>query len=104
MNEDSGFDKVLRGEPVAVTDARLKEMQEQARHGALLNFYDPGHRHWHWLAALNELASLRAANQPSAMPEDEARCAQCGALLEMVRPGKWQHIGECPTDPTDGAT
>ena len=31
--------------------------------------------------------------------DDEiASCAVCGAGLELVRPGKWQHIGECSPD------
>lgn len=63
MNSETNFDKVLRGEPVAVTDARLMEMRMQADAAVKLPWNDPAHLHWHWLAALNELASLRATDR-----------------------------------------
>lgn len=28
--------------------------------------------------------------------EELAQCSVCGETLELVRPGKWQHFGECP--------
>jgi hypothetical protein len=54
---DTNRDKALRGEVVRVSDGRLVEMQLQAIEceGVTAN---PVY-HWHWAAALNELAALR---------------------------------------------
>ena len=55
---ETNRDKVLRGEPVAVTAERLKEMQKQAIAAEGIGFMGP--LHWHWAAAINELVAARA--------------------------------------------
>lgn len=55
---DTHRDMALRGEPVILTAARLREMQTQAIQceGVTGN---PVY-HWHWAAVINELLWLRA--------------------------------------------
>lgn len=57
-NEETNRDKVLRGEPVPVTDSRLAEMQEQAIAAEGIGLMGP--LHWHWASAINELIAARA--------------------------------------------
>ncbi len=44
--------------------------------------------------------AARAFLQPD-QPDDETHCADCGAELELVRPGKWQHYGGVECTPAD---
>ena len=53
---ETNRDMVLRGEAVAVTDGRLKEMQRQA---IQFEGIGVGLFHWHWAAAINELIARR---------------------------------------------
>ena len=60
---ETNRDKALRGGIVVVTDARLKEMQEQAvRHEGVTA--EPVY-HWHWAAVLNELVARRTGALPA---------------------------------------
>lgn len=58
-HEESNRDRALRGAPVSLTDARLKELQAYViRHEGLA--LGPTVFHWHYAAAFNELVALRA--------------------------------------------
>ena len=57
-NGETNRDKVLRGEPVPLTTARLLELQKYAIDREGID-YDRGQMHWHWAAAINELVELR---------------------------------------------
>jgi len=54
--DETNRDKALRGEVVVISEARLREMREQA---IRFEGIGDGTYHWHWAAALNELIALR---------------------------------------------
>jgi len=54
--DETNRDKALRREVVIISEARLREMRDQAIKFEGIDF---GSYHWHWAAALNELIALR---------------------------------------------
>ena len=58
--DETNMDKALRGESVPVTEIRLNELRRYAMERGKLPIGHPEQLHWHWPAALNELAALRA--------------------------------------------